>query len=142
MLLVRLIINKTILTLPYDRLLPFLPIATDNICFYWFHKIINPYNQFPPIFAFTTFVSPQMLDFFHRKSKVGIRNVVSKRIFSSEMQQQGINQIMKDKTMIYYNICGSMVQSVGILFDNQCYIRTTFKYYLNCLVFVFFFFFK
>lgn len=83
------------MTLPYDRLLPFLPIATEDICLSWLFKIISPHNQLPPIFAFTKILSPQMFYFIHGKGKVGIRNVIPKRIFASEIYNQGDNQILE-----------------------------------------------
>jgi len=76
-------------------LLPFLPIATEDICLSWLFKIISPHNQLPPIFGSTTILSPQMFYFIHCKGKVGIGNVITKRIFASEIYNQGGNQIME-----------------------------------------------
>ena len=101
-----LISSKSVLTLPNDRLLPFPPIATEDICLRWLLEIISPHNQMPSIFPLTTIVSPQMLDFFQGKGEVGVRNVIPKRIFPPKDKRKEKIRSMKciSKTAIAYDI--------------------------------------
>lgn len=92
--------------LPNDRLFPFPPIATQDICFWWLLKIISPHNQTPSILPLTTIVSPQMLDFFQGKGEAGVRNVIPKRISSPEDSSKAIIGSMKctNVNKIAYNL--------------------------------------
>lgn len=91
---------KNFATIPYNRLLPFPPVATQDICLYWFLKVISSHNQLPSILLCTFIKSPQVLNFFHCKGKVGIRNVIAKREFSPETN----NGDVRTRTSIYIYI--------------------------------------
>ena len=78
---------KVVLALPYNRLLPSPPIATENICLCWLFKIINPHNQMSSKLLYAIVASPEMLDFSQGKGNIGIRNVISKRIFTPEVDK-------------------------------------------------------
>lgn len=78
-------LSKICLTLPYDRLLPFPPVTTKDICLCWLLKVISPHNQLPSILLNTFIKSPQMLNFSHGKGNTGIRNVIPEREFSPEI---------------------------------------------------------